>query len=560
MSELRHRARRAAVLLALACVVSPPAARAATIRLINRDGPGEGFNDPSPVAPVGGNTGTTLGEQRLIAFQHAVDIWATVLDSPVEIRISATFDPLQCDSNSVTLGQAGPVSVFAAFAGAPDPDTFYPSALADRLAGMDLATDEDDIEAQFNSSFGTTCAFPAGWYYGLDGNRVGEDSDLVTVVLHELGHGMGFLTFVDIHSGARLYNTNDAFMKFLVDDRTGKTFPEMTDAERQSAIVATGHLKWNGAQVEAASGGLTTGADASGRVEIYAPNPPEDGSSTSHWSDDLFPNELMEPIFVEPIHVVGLAAPALMEMGWGAEVTAPCPGDCNGDRAVAINELVTCVGIVLGTVAADACAACDADGNGTVAVNDLVASVGRALNGCDPSPAATPTPTATVPTATTTIGPSPTATTVGTCPVNFRDDSLSTNILCLYAGRWNMTCGDNMLEASFSSDGNVFLAVLGTDPLIGLAGNVTSTTAATLAGWFTDFANLSDFQAISGTASLSGGGSMLAIQPDSAPFAINACAFADYMGTFTGTAQTGSFRQVDAGALLPLVRAKLAPR
>ena len=49
--------------------VAAPAVEAAVIRVINNDNPGEGFNDPTPVAPVGGNTGTTLGQQRLIAFQ-----------------------------------------------------------------------------------------------------------------------------------------------------------------------------------------------------------------------------------------------------------------------------------------------------------------------------------------------------------------------------------------------------------------------------------------------------------------------------------------------------------
>src|SRR5438093_8524133 len=55
-------------------VVTAPAVEAATITVINNDGPGEGLNDPTPVAPVGGNTGTTRGQQRLIAFQRAADI------------------------------------------------------------------------------------------------------------------------------------------------------------------------------------------------------------------------------------------------------------------------------------------------------------------------------------------------------------------------------------------------------------------------------------------------------------------------------------------------------
>ena len=44
---------------------------AATIVIVNQNAVGVGFNDPSAVAPVGGNPGTTLGQQRLLAFQHA---------------------------------------------------------------------------------------------------------------------------------------------------------------------------------------------------------------------------------------------------------------------------------------------------------------------------------------------------------------------------------------------------------------------------------------------------------------------------------------------------------
>jgi hypothetical protein len=387
---MRHIGRvRGWLLGALVCAAlqaAPSPAGAANIRLINLDPPHQGLNDDTPAAPVGGNTGTTIGQQRLIAFQFAVDKWAATLDSPVEIRIDATFHQLQCDANTVTLGDAGPVSVFSDFAGAPAPNTFYPSALADRLAGADLAPDEDDISAEFNSTFGTTCPFPAGFYYGLDGLPPGSDSDFVTVVLHELGHGMGFLTFVDLTTGAKMDGLDDAFMPFLVDDRTGKTFIEMSNAERKSAIVATGHLKWNGDQVVAASGRLTTGADASGRVQMYAPLPAQEGSSVSHWSDVLFPNELMEPFFTNPIHDVGLAAEALADMGWNApHTTVACTADCNGDGQVSIDELITAINIALGNAPLSACVSIDANGNGTVEVNELVSGVNNALQGCGAS-------------------------------------------------------------------------------------------------------------------------------------------------------------------------------
>ena len=73
----------AAAFLFLVAVASP---RAATITIINLDGAGEGFNDPTPATPVGGNPGTTIGQQRLNVFQEAANIWGGLLPSAVEIR------------------------------------------------------------------------------------------------------------------------------------------------------------------------------------------------------------------------------------------------------------------------------------------------------------------------------------------------------------------------------------------------------------------------------------------------------------------------------------------
>jgi hypothetical protein len=67
-----------------------------------------------------------------------------------------------------------------------------------------------------------------------------------------------------------------------------------------------------------------------------------------------------------------------------------CPGDCNGDGVVTINELISAVGGALGT--STACMqACDLNGDGVIEINELIAAVNTALQGC----AATPTPTAT---------------------------------------------------------------------------------------------------------------------------------------------------------------------
>ena len=77
--------RLAVAACAILCLAIPTRAHAGVhIVIVNGNAPGVGFNDPTPVAPVGGNPGTTVGDQRLRAFQFAADRWGATLDSIVD--------------------------------------------------------------------------------------------------------------------------------------------------------------------------------------------------------------------------------------------------------------------------------------------------------------------------------------------------------------------------------------------------------------------------------------------------------------------------------------------
>lgn len=69
-----------------------------------------------------------------------------------------------------------------------------------------------------------------------------------------------------------------------------------------------------------------------------------------------------------------------------------CPGDCGGDGAVAVDELVRGVNIALGTASDTSCRAFDRDGDRRVQIHELIAAVAAALQGC-PDPPLSPTPT-----------------------------------------------------------------------------------------------------------------------------------------------------------------------
>jgi len=231
-----------------------PALAASTVTIIPTDPAGVGFNDPTPAAPVGGNTGTTVGQQRLLAFRYAANLWAARLDSAVEIRVSVSFPALTCTATQAILGSAGTTSIFGFAAGSPNiiPNVWYPVALANKLTGVDLFDPNAHIIARFNRNVGVgTCLPGTSWYYGLDANEAANQFDLVAVVLHELTHGLGFSQFGNVSTGARPLDIGDVYAAYLLDTTIGKTWNEMTNAERVASAINTRHLVWTGSQVHA---------------------------------------------------------------------------------------------------------------------------------------------------------------------------------------------------------------------------------------------------------------------------------------------------------------------
>lgn len=295
---------------------STTALATAQITIVNNDGPGEGFNDATAATPVGGNSGLTVGEQRLQVFRHAAKIWSSAVDSSVEIKVDSTFDPLTCTTSSAVLGSAGAVTLHRDFSGAPLNLTYYAAAQANALAGVDLAATSADISATFNSEIGKTgCLQGWTWYYGLDGNKPGNAIDLLAVVLHELGHGLGFMTFVNTSTGARFNNRNDTFMLNLEDHSLGLKWNQMSNAQRVASAIDEPDLHWTGTRVNAAAAAYTGGINQ-GHFQMYGPNPLESGGSVAHFSKAVTPNELMEPAINTGVGDTSLTQALLADIGW----------------------------------------------------------------------------------------------------------------------------------------------------------------------------------------------------------------------------------------------------
>ena len=247
------------------------------------------------------------------AFQYAIEIWESELISSVPIRIRAEWMPLE----SGVLGQALWGSAYANFGGEQHMNTFYPVALAEKISRRALNPEtEPDIVASFNSN--------VAWYFGTDGNTPDGKMDMVTIVLHELAHGLGFSDTYEVEGtqGSVGMTDGENAVPFIFDVFVENEANEnlLHDFQSPSGPLATAlqstNIFFDSPMPVAALDGI--------RPELYAPAPYNNGSSISHLDETTFgtpgdANKLMTPQidFSESIHDPGgVLLGMLGDMGW----------------------------------------------------------------------------------------------------------------------------------------------------------------------------------------------------------------------------------------------------
>ncbi len=328
----------------------------AKITVVSIDAPNSGLKDPTPVQPVGGNPGTTLGQQRMIALQDAADMWGNLIDSNVEITIEAKMTSRPCSPTSAVLAKTGPKNVVENFPNAPEANVWYPIALANKLAGSDLDPGNADISAAFNSDLGNGVCFGAtGWYYGLDDNH-GSRVDMVTVALHEFAHGLGIDGTYDSKTGALYQGNPDVFELHTLDDTLGLRWDQMTDAQRLTSETNDQHLVWDGSTARF------------GASQILGPTP---FLRTGSLTDSIGTAD-----FGSPITVAGLSGSLVAATGDGC---TPFPNAASLTGRIALIDRGTCTFVMKAKNAQDAGAIA------AIIEDNVAASTPPKLGGSDPS-------------------------------------------------------------------------------------------------------------------------------------------------------------------------------
>ncbi|MEE4241185.1 MAG: hypothetical protein V2I36_06945 [Desulfopila sp.] len=252
------------------------------------------------------------------AFTTAANIWAKLLHSRTPITIRACWGDLGADSS--TLGYSGGGSYIRDFPGAPRAKTWYASSLANALHGEDMIPSEYDMHITFNSDLPGVYH----WNYRPDGNVDSDEFDFLTVALHEICHGLGFMGSMNggstwgIDGYPLIYDvfTRDTYGTRLIDydGSYPYTLPETLTA---------GQVFFHGSHAMAANGGK--------RVELFTPDTWMPGSSYSHLSMNF--NGTSDKLMVymlslgNAIHSPGpITLGLLKDVGWpGSAVGPPNP-------------------------------------------------------------------------------------------------------------------------------------------------------------------------------------------------------------------------------------------
>ncbi len=204
------------------------------------------------------------------AVQAAVDIWSENFASTVPINVNVKWGS---SSSYGVLASASAKNNFSNFNGAPDKTLYYASALANALAGRDLDPTSPEIEISITSN--------APWYYGTDGNCPARSFDLVSVILHEMGHGLGFVSgnYYEPFSGFGRVDQPTPFDAYaqLPD---GRRLADMPSPSLEAGKAMTSDLFWSGENAVKANNGI--------KPKLYTPSIYEAGSSISHLDEATF--------------------------------------------------------------------------------------------------------------------------------------------------------------------------------------------------------------------------------------------------------------------------------
>lgn len=236
----------------------------ATFEISYTDPDGEGFNDAKNAPARSG-------------LEAALLAWTKVIQGTATIKVDASM-PVQedtdKDSTTTLLASAGPVDFWL------KDDKAVPSSLMWQLTkrrGAEAA-DSADIEVHVNPD--------VEWDYSTNGVAPRGKVSFVYTLIHEIGHGLGFVDSFDNETG-ELLNNPTPFVYDVFVNRSSSTRNRLVDhaSEEVKRDLTSNDLFFNGDNAVDAS---RKSIKPLPMVKLYSPDPYEPGSSISHVDQDTY--------------------------------------------------------------------------------------------------------------------------------------------------------------------------------------------------------------------------------------------------------------------------------
>jgi hypothetical protein len=236
-------------------------------------------------------SGSTTAQNTANTFTTA--LWGSVLSGPVPVTVSITFSDLGVGNENV-IGQSWEPAVYRSGS------IYYPSALRNQKAGYDINKQMSDIRLEFNTRY--------TFYYGTNGVCPSGQIDYVSVLLHEICHGLGFYATIAPDTGVYENGPSSPFIFDTLLFYRGTRVTKLSSTVRAASLISDA-LYWDGTNAVKANNG--------NRIKIYAPTTYQSGSSGSHWDDDITFSTFMKHAYHGVVHTFSSRKlGAMKDLGW----------------------------------------------------------------------------------------------------------------------------------------------------------------------------------------------------------------------------------------------------
>ncbi|MDI6804977.1 MAG: FN3 associated domain-containing protein [Bacteroidota bacterium] len=214
------------------------------------------------------------------------------------------------------------INYYFNFTNAPKQNIGYPTALAEAISNENLNGGKSEIVIDFNKNI--------SWYCDTVGNCPANKYDLVTVMMHEIGHGIGYLPSFDVDNSGigswgypyggikrpTIYDTACVVGQYPTSIYIlTKTSVYPNPSHDLGSALKSNNIYFDGLNVYRINNNVLP--------KLYAPSTWAKGSSISHLDENSYPhgnsNSLMTPKtdYAEAIHSPGeIGLAMLQDLGW----------------------------------------------------------------------------------------------------------------------------------------------------------------------------------------------------------------------------------------------------